>query len=157
MGVGGREEAEPGLRGGGGHPTQWHPGACLDLTVPSRFDQWVISTSLTTTFISTHVCLFGHVPLCVIWEEKGTWLEGIHQPPSPQRSGWGLSEPPREGERFHQVGVCRGSQKERQILHALTLSTPSPDSSQRFKLVTLYLPLQGHSLRLQVPGTQASP
>lgn len=75
-------------------------------------------------------------------------------PSSPQKCGptWNSSEGGRE------VPSSGGvSRTERQSLHAPTLSTPSPDSSQRFKLVTLYLPFRGTSPQAQVPGTQASP
>ena len=88
-------------------------------------------------------------------KEQG-W-KGTHQPFLPHRSMAPCGTPRREGESFRQVGVCRGPQREKQSLHAPTLFTPSPDSSQLFKLVTLHLPFTGTSPQAQVPGTQASP
>ena len=135
-------------------------GACLDLTVPSRFDQrGGDCTSVTTTFISTRVCLLAHVLLfnSVIWEEKGTGLEGNPSAlSSPQKYGpmWDSSEGGREVP--SSGGVSRTPEGETEPPRPYSLH-PLPDSSQLLKLVTLHLPFTGTSPRAQVPGTQASP
>ena len=66
----------------GAHPTQWHPGACLDLTVPSRFDQRVIppaSRQRSSLLMSACLDMFHFLTVSSGGRKEHGW-KGIHQP-----------------------------------------------------------------------------
>lgn len=95
---------------GGEGITQWHPGACLGLTVPSRFDQWVIppaSQQRSSLLMSACLDMF-HFLTVSSGRERGMAGEN---PSRPHRSVAPRGTPPREGEVPSSGGVSNPRRK----------------------------------------------